>query len=139
MRFNIWSALNSDSLGVLASASLLLAVASIVARAQQNAPADPPKPPTTADVQKLVRMIDGDKTKLRAYCDMSKVLSQLDRAELKNDSSAVKTFGAKADGLAQQLGPDYARIIDRLNKIDPNSPVGKRMNALLEPISKQCR
>jgi hypothetical protein len=123
----------------LALAGLLFVAAPMCARAQQNNPAAPPPKPTAADVQKLVQTISGDKTKLKAYCDMGKVLAQLDQAEQKKDSNAVKTLGTKADGLAQQLGPDYERVMDGLNQIDPNSAEGKRMSALFEPIYKQCR
>lgn len=124
---------------MLALAVLFFAAAPMCANAQQNGPAGAPPKPTAADVQKLVQTIGGDKTKLKAYCDMGKVLAQLDQAEQKKDSNAVKTLGTKADALAQQLGPDYERVMDGLNQIDPNSAEGKRMSALFEPIYKQCR
>lgn len=123
-----------------AMAALLFTVIPLVAHAQQNGPAGQPAPkPTTADVQKLVQTINGDKAKLRAYCDMGKVLAQLDQADQKKDANAIKTLSAKADGLAQQLGPDYSRVMEGLNQIDPSSPEGKRFGTLFEPIYKQCR
>jgi hypothetical protein len=117
----------------------LLAATPVVAQAQQNGPAEHPAEPTTADVQKLVQTIGGDKAKLRAYCGMGKVLAQLDEAEQKKDTNAVKTLSARADGLAQQLGPDYSRIMNGLNDVDPNSAEGKRIGALFEPLYKQCK
>ena len=123
----------------LAIATLLLTAIPVVAHAQQNGPAGQPPKPTIADVQKLVQTIGGDKAKLGAYCDMGKVLMQLDQAEQKKDTNAVKTLSAKADGLAQQLGPDYARVMDGLNQIDPRSPEGQRFGAVFEPLYKQCR
>lgn len=122
-----------------ATAILLLAAAPLWARAQQNNPSGPPPKPTAADVQKLVQTIGADKAKLKAYCDMGKVLGELDQAEQKKDSNTVKTLSAKADGLAQQLGPDYERVMEGLNQINPSSAEGKRMSALFEPIYKQCR
>jgi hypothetical protein len=123
----------------LAMAVLLFASAPMCAHAQQNNSAGPPPKPTAADVQKLVQTIGGDKTKLKAYCDMGKVLARLDQAEQKKDSNTVKTLGAKADSLAEQLGPDYERVMDGLNQVDPNSAEGKRMSVLFEPIYRQCR
>ena len=52
---------------------------------------------------------------------MGKVMEQIDRAGQGRDTNALKTLGAKANGLAQQLGPDYVRIMDGLNHVDPNS------------------
>jgi len=50
-------------------------------------------------------------------------MEQIDRAGQGRDTNALKTLGAKANGLAQQLGPDYVRIMDGLNDVDPNSAV----------------
>jgi hypothetical protein len=91
-----------------------------------------------ADVQKLVQTINSDKAKLRAYCEMGKVMEQIDRAGQGRDTNALKTLGAKANGLAQQLGPDYVRIMDGLNHVDPNSAEKKRLDTLFEPIVRQC-
>ena len=123
----------------LVTAVSLLAVVPSIASAQQNSPAANAPKPNVADVQKLVQTISSDKTKLQAYCDMGKVLAQLDQAQQKKDTKTVKALGAKADGLAQQLGPDYSRIMDGLDDIDPNSADGKRFSALFEPIYKQCK
>jgi hypothetical protein len=123
----------------LVTAVSLLAVVPSIASAQQNSPAANAPKPNVADVQKLVQTISSDKTKLQAYCDMGKVLAQIDQAQQKKDTKTVKVLGAKADGLAQQLGPDYSRIMDGLDDIDPNSADGKRFSALFEPIYKQCK
>jgi len=123
----------------LVTAVSLLAVVPSIASAQQNSPAANAPKPNVADVQKLVQTISSDKAKLQAYCDMGKVLAQLDQAQQKKDTKTVKALGAKADGLAQQLGPDYSRIMDGLDDIDPNSADGKRFSALFEPIYKQCK
>jgi hypothetical protein len=123
----------------LVMAVSLFAATPMIAYAQQNGPpANAPKP-TRADVQKLVQTISGDTAKVQAYCEMGKVLAQMDQAEQKKDSKAVKTLSAKADSLAQQLGPDYTRIMDGLNDVDPNSAEGKRLTAVFEPLYKQCK
>jgi hypothetical protein len=123
----------------LVATACLLAALTLAAYAQQNGPATKVPKPTAADVQKLVQTIGGDKAKLQAYCEMGKVLAQMDQAEQKKDSKAAKALGDKADGLAQQLGADYSRIMDGLNSVDPGSAEGKRFSALFEPIYKQCK
>ena len=110
-----------------------------VAYAQQNGPAAKAPRPTMADVQKLVQTISSDKAKVQAYCDMGKVLAQMDQAEQKKDTKAAKALGAKADSLAQQLGPDYTRVMNGLEDLDPNSAEGKRLTAVFEPLFKQCK
>ena len=123
----------------LATAALLFAAIPVVAQAQQNIPPGQVPKPTVADVQKVVQAVSADQAKLRAYCDMGKVLMQLDQAEQKRDANAIKALSAKADGLAQQLGPDYARVMDGLSNVDPRSEEGKRYGVLFEPLYKQCR
>jgi len=123
----------------LATAVLFFTAIPIIAYAQQNAPAANAPKPTVADVQKLVQTIGSDKAKLQAYCDMGNVLNQIDQAEQKKDAKAMKTLGAKADNLAQQLGPDYEKVMDGLSGVDPSSPEGKQFSALFEPIYKQCK
>ena len=78
-------------------------------------------------------------TKVQAYCDMGGVLAQIDQAEQKKDTKAAKALGAKADSLAQQLGPDYTRVMNGLQELDPNSAEGRRFTAVFEPLFKQCK
>jgi hypothetical protein len=124
----------------LMMATSLIAVFPVIALAQGNTPprSNAPKP-TAADVQKLVQTISGDKAKVQAYCEMGKVLAQMDQAEQKKDTKAIKTLGDRADALAQQLGPDYSKVMDGLNSVDPGSAEGKRFGALFEPLYKQCK
>jgi putative intracellular protease/amidase len=124
----------------LVMAASLIAAFPVIAQAQGNngPPANAPKP-TTADVQKLVQTIAADKAKVQAYCEMGKVLAQMDQAEQKKDTKATKALGDKADNLAKQLGPDYSRIMDGLNSVDPGSAEGKRYGALFAPLYQQCK
>jgi hypothetical protein len=127
----------SMNLKVAIAAALFVAIPA-AAYAQQNGPPGRPPKPTMADVQKLVQTINSDKAKLRAYCEFGKVMEQMDRAGQGKDTNALKALSAKANGLAQQLGPDYTRIMQGLNDIDPNSAEGKRLDILFEPIVRQC-
>jgi hypothetical protein len=112
----------------------------MVAYAQQKSgpPAQVPKP-TIAEAQKLVQSISADKAKLKAYCDLGKLQDQMEQASQKKDNKTVEALGAKADALAQQIGPDYAKIMDGLDEVDPNSAEGKQFTAVFDPLMKQCK
>ncbi len=110
--------------------------------AQQGQPAGQPPmppPPTLADVQKVVQMINADKAKLQIYCQLAKLNEQMEAAYQKKDNKTVESLGTQADALAQKLGPDYAKVMDGLPQIDENSPLGKQMGAALDTLDKQCK
>jgi hypothetical protein len=127
------------NLKLLVAVSLFVAVP-MVAFAQQkgNPPPKVPKP-TIADAQKLVQLVSGDKAKLQAYCDLGKLQDQMDKAAQKKDNKALETLGAKAEALAQQIGPEYAKVMDGLDEVDPNSAEGKQFTAVFDPLVKQCK
>jgi hypothetical protein len=122
----------------LVMAVSLFAAIPMIAYAQKDDSEAPPKP-TMADAQKLVQMISSDKAKLKAYCDLGKLQDQMEQAEQKKDTKALEALGAKADSLAQQIGPDYAKVMDGLEEVDPNSAEGKRFTAVFDPLVKQCK
>jgi hypothetical protein len=117
----------------------LFASVPIVAFAQKDGPAAKVPKPTIADAQKLVQTISGDKAKLQAYCDMGKLQDQMEKAEQKKDNKALEALGAKADSLAQQIGPEYAKVMDGLEEVDPNSAEGKQYTAVFATLIKQCK
>ena len=120
-------------------AVLLFAAVPMFAYAQKNAPAPKAPKPTVADVQKLVQMISSDQTKVKAYCDIDKLQEQMGQAAQKKDKKALEALGAKIDGLAQQIGPDYAKVMDGLDAVDPSSAEGKKFTAVFDPLDKQCK
>src|SRR5271168_3006653 len=120
----------------LVMAVSLFAVTPMIAYAQKPGPA--PKP-TVADVQKLVQMISGDKAKVKIYCDIDKLQQQMATAAQKKDKKALEALGAKVSDLAQQLGPDYIKVMDGLDAVDPNSAEGKKFTAVFDPLDKQCQ
>jgi hypothetical protein len=109
----------------------------MVAQAQKDAPANAPKP-TVAEAQKLVQTISGDKAKLQAYCDLGKLQDQMEKVNEK-DTKTIQALAAKADSLSQQIGPDYTKLMDGLDQVDPDSPEGKKFDAVFEPLVKQCK
>jgi hypothetical protein len=95
--------------------------------------------PTIADAQKLVQTITGDKAKLQAYCEIGKLQEEMEKADQKNDTKALEALGTKADSLAQQIGPEYAKVMDGLEEVDPNSAEGKQYTAVFATLAKQCK
>jgi hypothetical protein len=90
-------------------------------------------------VQKVVQEISSDKAKLQAYCDMNKLNDEVAQADAKKDTKAIEALSQKADGLAQTLGPDYMKLMDGLDQVDENSPLGKQIIAAFDPLDKQCK
>jgi hypothetical protein len=127
------------NLKLLVAVSLFVAVP-MVAFAQQkgNPPPKVPKP-TVAEAQKLVQLISADKAKVQAYCELGKLQDQMEQAAQKKDNKTLETLGAKAEALAQQLGPEYTKVMDGLDEVDPNSAEGKQFTAVFDPLLKMCK
>jgi hypothetical protein len=89
-----------------------------------------------ADAENVVQTISSDKTKLQAFCKLGKLPDQMQKAEDRNDTKAVDALVAKADPLAQQIGPEYLKIVEGLEQVDPNSAEGQRFAAVFEPPRK---
>jgi hypothetical protein len=127
-------------LKLVVAVSLFVAVPMIAFAQQKNGPPPPSAPkPTIATVQKVVQMISGDKAKLQAYCEIGKLQDQMEQASKKKDNKTLEALAAKIDALMQQIGPDYAKMMDGLDQVDPNSAEGKQYTAVFEPLDKQCK
>ena len=94
--------------------------------------------PNTVDIQKVVRSIIGDKTKIKAYCDLAKFYVQMADAEAKNDTKASGALSLKAQAQLVILGSDYAKLLDAFDQTDPDSQKGKEIAAALDTFDKQC-
>jgi hypothetical protein len=128
------------NLKLLVTVSLFAAVPMVAMAQQKNGPPPPSAPkPTVAAAQKVVQMISGDKAKVQVYCDIGKLQDQMEQASKKKDNKALEALGAKVDALAQQIGPDYVKLMDGLDQVDPNSVEGKQFAALFDPLDKQCK
>ena len=123
----------------LVIAVALVAITPVVASAQTDGADTKVPKPTIADAQKLVQMISSDKAKLRAYCDLGKLQEQMESAYQKNDTKALDALGAKADSLAEQIGPEYAKLVEGLEEVDPNSAEGQQFTAVFDTLHKQCK
>ena len=117
----------------------IFATAPILAFAQKDDPANQAPKPTLADAQKVVQTISSDKTKLQAYCELGKLQDQMEKAEEGNDTKAVDALVAKADALGQKIGPEYLKIVEGLEEVDPNSAEGQRFAAVFNTLHENCK
>jgi hypothetical protein len=115
-----------------------LAAVPMLAHAQQGGPPSNAPKPTKADAQKVVQIITSDKAKTQTYCDMSKLFDQMQAADKKNDSKTVETLGKQADALAAKLGPEYNKMMDGMDQVEPNSNEDKELVSVLSPLDKLC-
>jgi hypothetical protein len=122
----------------LLMAVTIFATAPIVAFAQKDEPTDQAPKPTLADAQKVVQMISDDKSKLQTYCELGKLEDETAKAEDANDTEAVEALGAKAEALAQQIGPEYLKLVEGLELIDPKSVEGEKFGAVLSALDDKC-
>ncbi len=120
-------------------AATLLATAPYVAFAQKDEPTDQAPKPTVADAQKVVQMISNDTGKLQTYCEINKVEDEAAKAEEANDTKAVEALVSKAEALAQQMGPEYVKLVEGLELIDPKSPEGEKFVSVLSALDDKCK
>jgi hypothetical protein len=106
----------------------------VLAQAQQGGPPSNAPKPTKADAQKVVQIISNDKAKTQAYCEMSKLYQQMQNA----DQKKVETLGKQADVLAGKLGPEYNKLMDGLEGVNPNSNEGKELDSILSKLDNLC-
>jgi hypothetical protein len=121
----------------LLMAVTIFVTAPIVAFAQ-NEPTDQAPKPTLADAQKVVQMISDDKSKLQTYCELGKLEDETAKAEDANDTEAVEALVTKAEALAQQIGPEYLKLVEGLELIDPKSVEGEKFGAVLSALDDKC-
>ena len=119
----------------LAAAISVLAIPAL-AHAQQSGPQ--PKKPTKADVQNVVRIVTSDKVKTQAYCDLSKLEDQVKAVQQNTDTKTVETLIKQADALVDKLGPEYFKLMDGLEQVDPNSTEAKEFMSILSELDKSC-
>ena len=116
----------------------VLAATSAFAQGQIGNPTTKRTTPDAVDIQKVVRSIIGDKTKIKAYCDLAKLYVQITDAESKNDTKASGALSLKAQAQLVILGSDYAKLLDAFDQTDPESQKGKEIAAALDTFDKQC-
>src|SRR5215472_2773324 len=81
--------------------------------------------PTKADAQTVVQIITSDKVKTQAYCDLTKLEGQVEAAAQKNDAKTLEALNKQANALLDKLGPEYFKLMDGLEQVDPKSSEAK--------------
>ncbi|MGC2822906.1 MAG: hypothetical protein WA322_01455 [Pseudolabrys sp.] len=109
-------------------AILVIAAVPVCAQDQE------PNPVTKADVQKVVKIITGNKAKTKTYCDMAKLGNQIAEA----DEQETDELYQKMDELMKKLGPEYTALMDAYEDIDPDSEVGPEIDSMLDTLDKLC-
>ena len=123
-------------LKLVAAISALAAIPAL-AHAQQSGPQHVPKP-TKADAQNVVQIVTSDKAKTRAYCDLTKLYDQVEAAQQKTDTKTIETLSKQADALLRKLGPEYSKLMDGLEQVDPKSSEAKEFMSILSDLDKRC-
>jgi hypothetical protein len=104
----------------------------------QDEPSNQAPKPTLAGVQHLAEVITGDKSKIRAYCELGGIHDQLRQALDKQDAKEIDALIAKADALEQQLGPEYDKVIEGLELIDLSSAEGQEIADVFKALQEKC-
>ena len=125
-------------LKLLVVATLFVAVP-LVAFAQKDEPTDQAPKPTLADAQKVVEMISNDKSKLQTYCEIGTLEDEMAKAEEGNNTKDVEALVAKAEALAQQMGPEYLKLVEGLELVDPKSAEAEKFGAVLSALDDKCK
>jgi mevalonate kinase len=115
----------------------LLAIPAL-AFAQQSGPQPNVPKPTKADAQNVVQIIASDKVKTQAYCDFTKLEEQVKAADQKNDTKTLEALNRQAESLLDKLGPEYFKLMDGLEEVDPKSSEAKQFMSILSELDKRC-
>jgi hypothetical protein len=59
-------------------------------------------------------------------------------ADQNKDSKKIETLGKQADVLAGKLGPEYNKLMEGLDGVDPNSNEGKELDSILSKLDNLC-
>jgi hypothetical protein len=109
-----------------------------LAHAQQSGPQPTVPKPTTADAQNVVQIISSDKVKTQAYCDLTKLEVQVKALPQNTDTKTAETLTKQAEALIDKLGPEYFKLMDGLEQVDPNSNEAKEFMSILSELDKRC-
>jgi len=121
----------------VAAISALAAIPAL-AYAQQGGPQPNVPKLTKADVLIVVQIVTKDKAKTQAYCDLPKLYDQIQAAEQKEDSDTIQALTKQADALVDKLGPEYFKLMDGLEQVDPDSSEAKEFMSIFSELDKRC-
>jgi hypothetical protein len=110
----------------------------VLAHAQQGGPQPTVPKPTKADAQNVVQIITSDKVKTQAYCDLTKLEGQVKALPQNTDTKTAETLTKQAQALIDKLGPEYFKLMDGLERVDPKSSEAKEFMSILSELDKSC-
>ena len=116
---------------------LVAAISALAIPAFAHAQPKAPKP-TKADAQNVVQIITSDKVKTQAYCDLTKLEEQVKAVQQNTDTKMVETLTKQAEALIDKLGPEYFKLMDGLERVDPKSSEAKEFMSILSELDKRC-
>ena len=88
--------------------------------------------------ENVVKIIGGDKAKLRAYCQINSLSnSTIEAIQEKNNEKAEELF-ERIDELEKQLGPEYHTLFNALYDADPNSKDTQQIFSMLDRLDESC-
>jgi uncharacterized lipoprotein YajG len=122
----------------LVAAIFALAAIPALAQAQKSGPQPKVPKPTKADAQNVVQIVASDKVKTQAYCDLTKLEGQVEAAAQKNDTKTLEALSKQAEALVNKLGPEYYKLMDGLEQVDPKSSEAKEFMSILSELDKRC-
>jgi len=109
-----------------------------LAHAEQSRPQPTVPKPTKADAEKVIQIITSDKVKTQAYCDLNKLEGEVKAADQKNDTKTLEALSKQAKSLVDELGPEYFKLMDGLEQLDPKSSEAKEFMSILSELDKGC-
>jgi len=89
-------------------------------------------------LKKVVQIITSDKMKTQAYCDLTKLEGQVKAVQQTTDTKTVEMLTKQAEALIDKLGPEYFKLMDGLEQVDPKSSEVKEFMSILSELDKRC-
>jgi hypothetical protein len=90
------------------------------------------------DAEKVVTIINGDKAKTKAYCDMEKLAKEIEEAYKRKDGKTITESYQKIETLEKTLGPEYAALIDGLQDIAKDEELEAEFLSAVAALNKLC-
>ena len=103
-----------------------------------SAQAQQPTPPTKADAQKVVQIISADKAKSATYCQILTLSDEMWKASEAKDDKKRDALGQQLDDLSAKLGPEYLKLTEALDGMDPSSKESEALTTEFESLDKSC-
>ena len=87
--------------------------------------------PKVESAIKTFKSVSADASKLKTFCEMSKVMEQVGEKE-------DKAADAKIDGLMKQLGPDFEKAWAAGDGLTETSADGKAFSTAMDDLMAKC-